>query len=191
MTTKIAPLLTVEDLDALPDDGNRFELIEVELVIGEPIMTRSPALTHQYVLDNLHFYLRTYLEQNPVGRVVTTPGVIFDSYNSVIPDLALLTQEQLDRIGDATHINEAPALAIEVVSPGRENARRDRVMKLQLYSKFGVGEYWVADPEARTLEIYRRAEGALAPAATLRSLDELDTPLPPGFSCTPARVFGA
>jgi Uma2 family endonuclease len=189
MTTKIAPLLTVEDLEALPDDGNRYELIEGELIVGEPIMTRSPALIHQYVLDNLFLYLRIYLMQNPVGRVVTTPGVIFDRYNSVIPDLAFVTKEQLGRIGPETHINEAPALAIEVVSPGRENARRDRVMKLQLYGKFGVGEYWVADPEARTVEIYRPAGGALVLAATLAGEDAITTPLLPGFSCKASLVF--
>jgi Uma2 family endonuclease len=185
MTTKIAPLLTVEDLSALPDDGNAYELIE-----GELIVSRSPALTHQLVLDNLFFYLRTYLEQNPVGRVFTTPGVIFDRYNSVIPDIAFLTNEQFARVGSETHINEAPALAVEVVSPGRENARRDRVVKLQVYGKFGVGEYWVADPEARTLEIYRPDEGALALAATLKGEDEIRTPLLPGFVCQVKRVFG-
>jgi Uma2 family endonuclease len=190
MTTKIAPLLTVEDLEALPDDGNRYELIEGELIVGEPLMTRSPALIHQSVLDNLYFYLRTYLEQNPVGQAFTTPGVIFDRYNSVIPDIAFLTNEQLARVGSETHINEAPALAVEVVSPGRENARRDRVIKLQVYGKFGVGEYWVADPESRTLEIYRPADGALTLAVTLKGDDEITTPLLPGFSCKVGKVFG-
>src|SRR5215210_251269 len=86
MPAQVEPRMTVADLEVLPDDGNRYELIEGELIVGEPIMTRSPALIHQYVLDNFFLYLRIYLMQNPVGRVVTTPGVIFDRYNSVIPD---------------------------------------------------------------------------------------------------------
>ena len=186
MTTKIAPLLTVEDLDALPDDGNTYELIE-----GELIVSRTPTVTHQDVIGNLFFWLRSYLEDNPIGRVIVTPGVIFDEYNAVIPDIVFLTNEQLEAVGAETHIHLAPAIAVEVVSPGRNNARRDRVMKLQVYSKFGVGEYWVADPEARNVEIYRRAEGALVLVATLKGEDEINTPLLPGFACTPARVFGA
>lgn len=186
MTTKSATLLTIDDLIALPEDGNRYELIE-----GELIVSGMPSLTHQDVIGNLFFWLRRYLQDNPIGRVIMTPGVILDRHNSVIPDIVSLTNEQLEAVGADTHIHLAPALAVEVVSPRRENARRDRVKKLRLYDKFGVGEYWVADPEARTLEVYRRAEGALALAATLKGGDELNTPLLPGFTCTPARVFGA
>lgn len=187
MTTNTAPLLTIDDLTALPDDdGNIYELIE-----GELIVSSAPTLSHQDIIGNLFFWLRMYLQDNPIGRVTMTPGVIFDKYNGVIPDLVFLTNEQLARVGSESHIRFAPALAVEVVSPGRQNAQRDRVKKLRLYDKFGVGEYWVADPEARTLEIYRRAGGALALAATLKGEDEINTPLLPGFSCTPARVFGA
>ncbi|MDT5294180.1 MAG: hypothetical protein QOJ76_1060, partial [Acidobacteriota bacterium] len=156
MTTKIEPLLTTDDLIALPDDDNTYELIE-----GELIVSRTPTLTHQRIIGNLLYAIKNYLELNPIGEVFSTPGVIFDKYNSVIPDLVFLTNEQLARVGAESHIYEAPALAVEIVSPGRENARRDRVVKLQVYGKFGVGEYWVADPESRTLEIYRPAEGAL------------------------------
>lgn len=186
MTTKSATLLTIEDLDALPDDGNTYELIE-----GELIVSSAPSLTHQRVIRNLTHFIQSHLDRNPIGEVFPTPGVIFDRHNGVIPDIVFLTNEQLEAVGADTHIHLAPALAVEVVSPGRQNAQRDRVKKLRLYDKFGVGEYWVADPDARTLEIYRREEGALALAATLKGEDQIDTPLLPGFSCTPARVFGA
>jgi Uma2 family endonuclease len=186
MTTKIAPLLTTDDLIALPDDGNTYELIEGELTRRD-----MPALDHQGVIGDLLFIIQSYLDRHRVGEVIPMPGVIFDSHNSVIPDLVFLTNEQLGQVGSESHIRFAPALAVEVVSPGRENARRDRVKKLRLYDKFGVGEYWVADPESRTLEVYRRDGGALALAATLTGEDEINTPLLPGFTSTPARVFGA
>jgi Uma2 family endonuclease len=185
VTTKIEPLLTTEDLTALPDDGNTYELIE-----GELIVSRTPTLTHQRILLNIATAIKNYLDRNPIGEVFPTPGVIFDRNNSVIPDLVFLTNEQLARVGAESHIHEAPALAVEVVSPGRENARRDRVVKLQVYGKFGVGEYWVADPESRTLEIYRRAEGALRLAATLAGGGEITTPALPGFRCEVGKVFG-
>jgi Uma2 family endonuclease len=185
MTTNTAPLLTTDDLIALPDDGNTYELIE-----GELIVSSAPSLTHQIVIGNLFFCLKSWLTDNPVGQAVMTPGVIFDKYNGVIPDLVFLTNEQLGQVGAEAHIKLAPALAVEVVSPGRENARRDRVKKLRVYGKFGVGEYWVADPEARTVEIYRPAGGALTLAATLGVGDEITTPLLPGFRCALKEVFG-
>jgi len=185
MTTNTAPLLTIDDLTALPDDGNTYELIE-----GELIVSSSPTLRHQFAIGNLFLYVSGYLADNPIGRVVLTPGVIFDRHNAVIPDLVFLTNEQLERIGAESHIRLAPALAVEVVSPGRENARRDRVRKLKVYGKFGVGEYWVADPEARTVEIYRPAGAALALAATVGGDEELTSPLLPGFACRASRVFG-
>jgi Uma2 family endonuclease len=185
MTTKIAPLLTTDDLIALPDDGNTYELIE-----GELIVSSAPALTHQFVIGNLFLSVSGYLADNPIGRVVVTPGVIFDRHNAVIPDIVFLTNEQLEKIGADTHIKLAPALAVEVVSPGRENALRDRVRKLRVYGKFGVGEYWIADPEARTVEIYRRTRGALRLVETLSIGEEIMTPALPGFRCALERVFG-
>lgn len=187
MTTNTAPLLTIDDLTALPyDECSTYELIE-----GELIVSGMASLTHQKVIGNLLHFVRGYLDEKRIGEVFLMPGVILDRHNSVIPDLVFLTNEQLARVGSETHIRFAPALAVEVVSPGRENARRDRVKKLRVYDKFGVGEYWVADPESRTIEIYRRDDGPLALAATFSGEDELDTPLLPGFTCTPARVFGA
>ena len=186
MTTNTAPLLTIDDLTALPDDdGNIYELIE-----GELIVSSAPSIKHQRVIMNLGKEIANYLDRNPLGEVLPTPGVIFDRHNSVIPDLVFVTNEQLAQVGAEPHIRLAPALAVEVVSPGRENARRDRVKKLRVYGRFGVGEYWVADPEACTVEIYRPAGGALALAATVGGDEEITSPLLPGFACEASRVFG-
>lgn len=185
MSSKVEPLMTVADLDLLPDDGNRYELFE-----GELYASHAPGIPHQRVLAKLIKLISNYLDRHPVGELLPTLGVIFDDYNAAIPDGVLMTTEQLARLGTAQHIHEAPALAIEIVSPGQENARRDRVMKRQAYGKFGVQEYWIADPETRTLEIYRLSKSVLTLTATLTNMDELTSPLPPGFSCTPAQIFG-
>jgi Uma2 family endonuclease len=186
MPTRTHPLLTVEDLLALPDDDNhRHELIE-----GELIVSCNPSLNHQRILRNLVLVLQTYLDQNPIGEAFPTPGVILDKHNSVIPDVVFLTSEQLARVGSEPHIHEGPALAVEIVSPGRENARRDRVVKLETYGKFRVGEYWIVDPDARTVEIYRPAGGALALAETLKADGELTSPALPGFTCRLEKLFG-
>lgn len=186
MSAKVEPLLTVADLDLLPDDGNRYELFD-----GELYVSRAPSLSHQRVLANLIVLFKNYLAQHLVGEMFPTPGVIFDDYNTAIPDVVFLTAEQLARLGPKERIEDcAPALAIEIVSPGKENARRDRVMKRQAYGKYGIAEYWIADPETRTLEIYRQSEGALALVATLAGDDEVTTPLLPGFNCTAEQILG-
>lgn len=184
MSAKIEPLLTIADLEALPDDGNRYELVE-----GELFVSRAPSLSHQRILTNLVGLLLDYLKQNPIGEVIPTPGVIFDEANSAIPDIVFLTNQQISNIGSEERIYEAPALAIEIVSPGKENARRDREVKRQVYGKHGVKEYWIADPEKRTLEIYRLEKYILKLAATLIDEDEVTTPGLPGFSCKANQIF--
>src|SRR5205085_1452996 len=114
----------------------RYELFE-----GEIFVSRAPSLSHQRVLVNIVGLLLDYLKQNPTGEVLPTPGVIFDEFNSAIPDIVFITREQVNDIGSGERILKAPALAIEIVSPGKENARRDREVKRQVYGKFGVKEY--------------------------------------------------
>jgi len=185
MSAKVEPLLTVADLEAMPDDGNRYELFG-----GEIFVSRAPSLSHQRVLTNLVALLRSYLERNPLGEVLPTPGVIFDEFNSAIPDVVFITNQQVQNIGSGQHITEAPALVIEIISPGKENARRDREVKRQIYGKFGVKEYWIANPELHALEIYRLDARILTHAATLTGEDEITSPILPGFRGKAHQIFG-
>ncbi|MGH9914168.1 MAG: Uma2 family endonuclease, partial [Pyrinomonadaceae bacterium] len=118
-----------------------------------------------------------------------TPGVIFDDFNSAIPDVVFLNHRQLSSIGSGERITEAPDLVIEIVSPGRENARCDREVKRQVYGKHGVKEYWIADPDMRSLEIYRLESSALKLVVTLTDEDEITTPMLPGFRCKSHQIF--
>jgi Uma2 family endonuclease len=70
---------------------------------------------------------------------------------------------------------------VEVLSPGRERERRDRVLKLELYTRHGVPEYWIVDWRRQTVEVYRREQAALQLVATLGNEDALTSPLLPGF----------
>ena len=185
MSAKVEPLLTVADLEALPDDGNRYELFE-----GELFVSRAPGLSHQRILGNVHAILRAYLDHHPIGEILLTPGVIFDESNSAISDAVFLTNQQVNNIGSEERITETPTIAMEIVSPGRENARRDREVKRQVYGKHGVKEYWIADPEKSALEVYRLEGQTLKLVATLMDEDEITTPILPGFSCKARQIFG-
>src|SRR5918912_29015 len=184
MSAKVEPLLTIADLDVMPDDGNRYELFE-----GEIFVSRAPSLSHQRVLINLATLIKNYLEQNPIGEVLPTPGVIFDDFNGAIPDIVFISNQQVSNIGSEERIREAPELIVEIVSPGKENARRDRDVKRQVFGKHGVKEYWIADPETRTLEIYRLVKRTLKLVATLEDEDEIITPILLGFSCKVNQIF--
>ena len=152
-------------------------------------MSRAPGLTHQRIIINLIAHFLEYFNRNRIGEVLPGPGVIFNEYNGVIPDIVYISNERRDEIASTERVTGAPDITIEIVSPGAENERRDRVVKRQLYSKFGVKEYGVVDPGSRTIEIYRLKDSILELAATLAEQDEIASPLLPGFSCKVAGVF--
>ena len=184
MTKQIGPLLTVADLTLMPDDGNRYELIE-----GEILVSRAPSLKHQQIAGNLVADLTIYLRQNPIGAVWATPGVIFTQFSGVIPDIVFVRKERLAEIVVSERLAGAPDLVIEIVSPGADNARRDRVAKRQLYGRHGVQEYWIVDPENGTVEVYRLQQQLLDLVVILMAQDEITSPLLPGFSCLVSAIF--
>ncbi len=76
----------------------------------------------------------------------------------------------------------APEIAIEILSPGSANERRDRDLKRKLYAREGVEEYWIVDWRARQIAIYRRAGDTLEQTLILTDSDEITSPLLPGFA---------
>jgi len=180
----IEPKLTVDDLALLPDDGKRYELIE-----GELLVSTAPSLSHQFIAGNIQTEFTLYLRQHPVGRVVATPGIIFDIGDAVIPDLVYITHERLAQIEHGGRLHGAPELIVEILSPGNENRRRDEVIKRQTYGKFGVDEYWIVDGAARMIAQFRLHNGVLQPTATFRSDDSMQTPLLPNFTLAVGSIF--
>ena len=175
---------TYEDFLHFPDDGKRHEIID-----GEHYVTPSPNTKHQAVSSNLHGMLWTYLRQRPIGRIFAAPfDVVLSDFDVVEPDLLYISQERL-QILTSQHVRGAPDLAVEILSPGTR--KTDEVKKRQLYERFGVGEYWVIDPELNTITVYRRVQDAFVRVAELSAehADMLTTLLLPGFSVTLAEVF--
>lgn len=178
-------LLTIADLEATPDDGNRYELID-----GELNVSIAPAFVHQSVLANLMAHLWNYLRANPIGAVSPGIGVIFDDHNGVIPDLVYTSKARLRDVLTGGRLTGAPEIAIEILSPGSANLKRDRLIKMNLYAARGVDEYWILDPESRSAEIYRRsASGQLDIRENLRGDDRLTSALLPGFELRAAEIF--
>jgi Uma2 family endonuclease len=130
-----------------------------------------------------------HLKEHPVAKVWPNPGVIFDDFNAAIPDIIFVSNEHVEAIASGEKVTGAPDLVIEIVSPGVENERRDRTVKRQAYSKFGVREYWVVDRYRQTIEVYQLEQGQLMLVTTVANNDQLTTPMLPAFSCLVSQVF--
>ncbi len=152
-------------------------------------MSRAPGLPHQRVLTNLLVLFQVHLRDHPVAKVWPNPGVIFDNFNAAIPDVVFVSNEHIEAIASGEKVTGAPDLVIEVISQGAENERRDRKVKRQAYSKFGVREYWVVDRYQQTIEVYRLVQSQLELVTTLTNNDQLTTPLMPAFTCLLSQVF--
>jgi Uma2 family endonuclease len=171
---------TSADLELLPDiEGVRYEIID-----GDLYVSRAPGESHQYTCMKFAFPLEGWNQQTGAGFTVPAPGLVFSPDNDVIPDLVWISHARRAAARDEKgHYRLAPELVVEVLSPGSVSERRDRELKLDLYSRQGVLEYWIANWRERLVEVYRRDDGGLRLVATLHDGEVLTSPLFPGFGC--------
>lgn len=176
---------TSQDLEILPDDGNRYEIIDGDLHISE-----RPNIEHQLICTRVWELLQLWSRQTKSGIAIAAPGVIFADDDDVAPDVVWISRERytLARQPDGK-LHSAPELMVEVLSPGKTNERRDREFKLWLYSRRGVLEYWIVSRIEQQLELYRRDEAMLKLHSTLYKADLLRSPHLPGFSCQVSQFF--
>ncbi len=132
--TVMATTLTRADLDALPDDGLRHELID-----GAIIMTPSPGFPHQFLVGGLHAALREAFHGSEYA-VVLAPFDLDLNGNVVEPDLLLAPRAAFS--GRDLHV--VPLLVVEVQSPS--SSWIDKGRKRDIYAQAGISHYWLADP---------------------------------------------
>ena len=143
---------TAEMVRALPDDRNRYEVID-----GELLVTPAPSWTHQRAVGGLLVRLATYLHGQTWAEVVTSPADIsFHEDMLVQPDVFVVPLGLDARRGRHWTDIRALLLAVEVLSPS--TARADRQVKRRLYQRESVGEYWIVDVDARVVERWRPAD---------------------------------
>ena len=146
------PSITWQDVQQMPDDGNRYEAIE-----GDLYMTPAPTYRHQRVSWRLGKALDRLLEEPGHGVVVQAPfGVEFPATGEgVQPDFLFVSEARRGIISNAW-ISGAPDLVVEILSPS--TASRDRGLKLRLYERQGVREYWIVDPDENAIDVRRFGE---------------------------------
>ena len=168
---------TVDDVELLPEDGSRYEIID-----GELYVSKQPDMQHQVVSSNIHILLGLWNIQTQLGIVLATPGIVFTDDNAVVPDVVWMSKALYvsESQGDRK-FHSCPELVIEILSPGSENRRRDREIKRKLYSRRGAEEYWIVNWQERRVEVYLRENAALTLDRTLTENDVLETALLPEF----------
>ena len=174
------PRKTVEDYLALPDD------VRAELIDGVLYVTPAPAPRHQRVLGELYSHLRAHVLRQACGEVLLSPvDVHLPSGDVVQPDLVFISTARQEICTDL--IRGVPDLLIEILSPSAPE--RDRFVKRVLYEQNAVREYWIADPEERTIEVLHLVEGAFAPAGYFREGTALVSRLLEGLRMPVDAVF--
>lgn len=142
---------TAERVYALPDDGQRYEVLD-----GELAATPAPGQDHQDVAGALYVRLRQYVRRHDVGYAYLSPADIeFSPTRLVQPDLFVAPKVEGRKPAgwkEMTHLR----LAVEILSPG--TARRDRGKKRLIYQSQGVEEYWIVDVDARCVQRWRPSD---------------------------------
>ena len=156
--------LDYSDLQATPNDGKRYELLQ-----GELLVTPSPSTVHQRVSRRLQRQLEDYFHGRAIGEVFDAPlDVIFTPHDVLEPDLLV--------VADQSHVSKRgiegpPLLVVEILSPSTR--KFDLGPKYRRYAELGVQHYWIVDPDGKRVDCHKLADGAFRPVAEA----EDDSPL--------------
>lgn len=176
--------LTYDDYVLFPEDGRRHEIID-----GEHYVTAAPFLRHQALVRRFVVALAPIIEAGRLGELYPAPAdVLFSRFDVVQPDLVFISAERLHILTEK-NVQGAPDLVVEIFSPSTRT--RDEGIKLDLYERFGVREYWLVDPAHATVTVHRLEDGRFHRAIELSAAagDALTTPLLPGLSVSLAGLF--
>jgi Uma2 family endonuclease len=175
---------TYDDLAAMPEDNVIREIFD-----GELFVSPSPFTRHQRIVGRLHLAIGRYLEEHPIGEAFVAPlDTVFSSDNVCDPDVLFVSHER-SSILTSKHVYGAPDFVIEVLS--EFNAKNDKVRKLAIYERFGVTEYWIVDPDANTISVFRRDGKTLPLVRELAASagDVATTPILPGLAINLTELF--
>ena len=164
-------------------DDERYELLHGELVMAPASLT-----DHQDILGGLYSEMRTFVKEHNLGNVLLAPtDVVLSDTDVVQPDILFVSQARR-HIRTRENIQGAPDLVVEILSP--TTAERDRSVKSALYAQHGVQEYWIVDPDARTITVFLLNEGEFEEVDTYSAGETLTSPMLAGFSIALDEIFG-
>jgi Uma2 family endonuclease len=179
-TAQVERLLTIEDLEKMPDDAMHRELVEGELIELPP-----PEHTHVLVADRICDLLKPFVRANRLGRVLIELGwlVRSDGRTWIQPDVSFYRAERMELQQPSKYPEGVPDLAVEVISPSERPKHIKRKREFLLSS--GTQEIWTVYPRRRTVEVHY-ADGTVR---VFLESDEITSPLFPGWSARVTEFF--
>ena len=139
---------TIDDLASMPEDGNRYEIID-----GELLLTAAPSFRHQRLVGLLHALILDHLRRFPIGDVLMAPADVAFARDTVVnPDLLVMPLVEGRKPKSWIEAGRL-LLAVEVLSPS--TMRLDRYKKRPRYQREQVPECWIVDGDAAALERWR------------------------------------
>jgi Uma2 family endonuclease len=177
---KIKGSATVEDLLKTPKDGQKYELVDGEIVVS------PTGMRHGEVALKISHTIATFLENNPIGRVYGTDvGITFPNDNIRSPDVLFVRTEKLPGGKSPVGFGELiPDLCVEVLSPS--DSVRHVAQKIGEFLECGVPIVWLVDPGRKSVTVYR----SLSQIEQYQGDDVITAePILPGFSCPVSRFF--
>jgi Uma2 family endonuclease len=174
---------TYEDYALLPDDGNRYEVID-----GVLIMSPAPIPLHQKVSNLMAYYLTTHVVMASIGEVYTAPIDVVLENQIVQPDLLVVLDKGNGRAFiDEKKIIGAPDVIIEIASPGTSSY--DRFIKHSRYEQAGVTEYWQVSLFTRTISIHVLQDGKYQLSGEFTDHEPIFSTVIPGINQIPVHSF--
>ncbi len=166
---------TYQDYRSTSDD-ERYELIDGELIRMAP----APNTQHQRLVLRISKFIDEFVAVEGLGEVFVSPvDVVLSDSDVVQPDLLFVSNERAYLVTEL-NIRGAPDLVVEIISPS--SSGRDRNVKRALYARYGVGEYWLVDPEPGTVTVLLLADQGYELVGIYGEGQELTSPTLPGLT---------
>ena len=188
---------------ALPAEGERYTFADVltwdeseriELIDGEAVMMAPPSRTHQKISFEIGRQIGNYLEGKKCEVYLAPFGVrLFEQDGDTPEDVDTMVEPDISVVCDNSKLDHlgckgAPDMVIEVLSPS--SLRHDRLVKLGLYQRAGVREYWIVSPEAETVEVFLLEDGRFTPRGFYEKTDIAKVHVLEGCFLELCKVFG-
>jgi len=173
---------TFDELAAELPESN----LPTELWDGELVMSPARSFLHQEIVARLYKALDAWVTRHRLGKTGIAPlDMVLTSRRATQPDLVFIANARLGIVKE--RLMGAADLVVEVLSPGTR--RRDRIDKRDLYEQHGVREYWLVDPEARTVEVLSLLAGTYQLAGRWHPGEQAESKILKGFKVSVSSLF--
>lgn len=178
----VRPRISYADLERMPEDGRRYEIYD-----GEVFVVPAPLPRHQVVQQLIVEVFHRHAQEHGGFAVDSPIDIVFSDYDVLQPDVVFFGPARAHLVDLDAVIRHPPDVCVEVLSPSTQATDRGR--KMQTFARYGVQEYWIADPAASTIEIHRLDGDAYSLTGIFASEDLIVSPVLPGLICSAASLF--